>query len=342
MVLESIAVPATNRFASLYIDQQDPVKDFFHYPITDEVFALRHTDLMERDFNREGLAQCIRNYMKRFPVSDKTNFSLEKLASPKSAVVIGGQQAGLLTGPLYTIHKIISIIKLAEEQEREMGVPVVPVFWIAGEDHDFLEINHVYTENQKKLRKISYPELPYEKVMASDFRYDKEKMHKWIDLVVEHLGEREHTKETMHFLHAAAEKGETVTDMFSYIIMALFKEYGLLVIDSADRQLRKLEVPLFQELIDKAEILTETVLNQQELIVKHGFGRAIELDQHASNLFYYDGNERLLLEWDPAHNRFMTKNGEHSFSKAELQDILTHHPERFSNNVVTRPLMQEW
>lgn len=63
-------------------------------------------------------------------------------------MVVGGQQAGLLTGPLYTIHKVISIVLLAKQQEAALNVPVLPVFWIAGEDHDFAEINHVYTEHK--------------------------------------------------------------------------------------------------------------------------------------------------------------------------------------------------
>ena len=72
--------------------------------------------------------------------------------------VIGGQQAGILTGPLYSIHKIISIIVFARQMEAELNVPVVPVFWIAGEDHDFQEVNHIYIEKDEKVQKEIYPE----------------------------------------------------------------------------------------------------------------------------------------------------------------------------------------
>ncbi len=76
--------------------------------------------------------------------------SIEKLRDPKSATVVGGQQAGLLTGPLYTIHKIISIIVLARQQEEALQIPVVPIFWVAGEDHDLEEINFVHTSTENK------------------------------------------------------------------------------------------------------------------------------------------------------------------------------------------------
>ena len=81
------------------------------------------------------------SFMQSIPVKE----NIEAFRKEDSVVVIGGQQAGLLTGPLYTIHKVISIIKLAEEQEKALGKKVIPVFWIAGEDHDLAEVNHVYS-----------------------------------------------------------------------------------------------------------------------------------------------------------------------------------------------------
>ena len=122
MNIESMVIPATNDFASLYIDQKEPVRGFFHYDITENaVFEKRYHDLMAREFDRQELVTCIADYMKPFPKSGKTEESLKKLQDKTSTVVIGGQQAGLLTGPLYTIHKVISIIKLAEQQEELLG-----------------------------------------------------------------------------------------------------------------------------------------------------------------------------------------------------------------------------
>lgn len=122
MEIESMVIPAMNDFASLYIEQKEPVKGFFHYDITENnVFEKRLRDVMTREFDREGITRCIEAYMNNFPQSDRTKESLDKLMNPNSTVVIGGQQAGLLTGPLYSIHKIISIIKLAEQQEKKAG-----------------------------------------------------------------------------------------------------------------------------------------------------------------------------------------------------------------------------
>lgn len=343
MNIESMVIPATNDFASLYIDQKEPVRGFFHYDITENaVFEKRYHDLMARGFDRQKLVTCIADYMKPFPKSGKTEESLKKLQERTSTVVIGGQQAGLLTGPLYTIHKVISIIKLAQQQEELLGTPVIPVFWIAGEDHDFLEINHVYTEMDQSMKKVSFTGVPDDKRMASDIYYDKKLMHEWIDQVFEQIGEREHTKGMLTKLHSSVNDYNTITDLFSYIIMSLFKDYGLLIIDSADPQLRLLEKPFFSQIIDQNEKITHSVLKQQELISSHGFPKAIELESNASNLFYYLDNERILLEFDASNRLFTAKREGLSYTEGELFDLLQQYPERFSNNVVTRPLMQEW
>ncbi|MFD1705789.1 bacillithiol biosynthesis cysteine-adding enzyme BshC [Siminovitchia sediminis] len=334
---------ATNRFASLYMENEESVKDFFHYDIQDEtVFTRRYEDLMKREFDRKGIADCIQQYMKKYPASQAVEESLGKLRQPDSTVVIGGQQAGLLTGPLYTIYKVISIIVLAKQQEAHLGKPVVPVFWVAGEDHDYLEINHVYAFYHGQCKKKSYRETVSGKKMASHIEFNTQKMKAWIREVFSHFGDRSHTKEVLSFLDEAVINTRSFTEFFSYILMHFFKEYGLLLIDSADPQLRVLEKPFFSRILDQRQEITDAILLQQEKKHSSGFASTIEIDRHGSNVFYYHHQERELLEFDPAENTFVNKTGELCFTPGELLDLLESHPERFSNNVATRPLMQEW
>ncbi len=143
MEMLNLSLPATNRFASSYLQQSADIQPFFHYRFNNlDEDQRRLAELKNRNFPRVEVANHIENYMKRFPSSAAVKHSIAKLKQNNSVVVIGGQQAGILTGPLYSIHKVISIIKLAEQKEKELDVPVVPVFWIAGEDHDFQEVNH--------------------------------------------------------------------------------------------------------------------------------------------------------------------------------------------------------
>ncbi|MEW4307428.1 bacillithiol biosynthesis cysteine-adding enzyme BshC [Rossellomorea marisflavi] len=340
MELESLDIPAINQFASKYMKQEEPVTSFFHYNINEQdVFSRRLEDLGEREFPREGLVTCIASYMASLPSSDAVETSLEKLKND-AVTVVAGQQAGLLTGPLYTIHKIVSVIRLAREQEQKLNHPVVPVFWIAGEDHDYQEVNHIFLEQDGKIKKNGYPEQVVDKRMTSDVEYDPAVMKNWISSILKVLGETEFTAGLADEMDGLIREGEDIVTFFARFIMTLFKDYGLLVIDSSYGALRKLEAPYFRHLIENSREITDEVLVQQKTIQAEGFNTQLEISSDAANLFLNLQNERALLVRDGSG--FKDKNNDSFFTKEELLGILDDQPGRLSNNVVTRPLMQEW
>lgn len=151
MEVRDISLPAATKLAADYITGAFPAERGFAYArVDDEAFRRRLSYLQEKTYARRPLADYLRAYHRRLGAGAKTMGNIERLSDERSVVVVGGQQAGLLTGPLYTIYKIITIIRLAKEQEEKLGVPVVPLFWIAGEDHDIAEINHVYVVEGEK------------------------------------------------------------------------------------------------------------------------------------------------------------------------------------------------
>ncbi|MBU8915381.1 bacillithiol biosynthesis cysteine-adding enzyme BshC [Bacillus sp. FJAT-29953] len=345
MEILNLSLPAANRFASNYLAQSKDVMPFFHYHFNDLNEDLKRTaELRERSFPRIETARHIESFMERFGNSEAVENSLEKLKREDSAVVIGGQQAGILTGPLYSIHKVISIIKLAEQKEKLLGIPVVPVFWIAGEDHDYQEVNHVYVPMEEKLDKWTYPKKVHSKPMVTDIPLDQEICREWVRNIIENFGESEHTKQLLDFAERQIEKSATFVDFFAYIIMELFKDYGLLLVDSGDKSFRQLQKDFLTEQIGNHEVITFSLLEQQKQIGEKGFPITIEAGENAANLFYYDQKlkERILLEYDRAANLFVGKSGRVTFTQQELVEMAAQYPEKFSNNVVTRPLMQEW
>ncbi|MGR3763760.1 bacillithiol biosynthesis cysteine-adding enzyme BshC [Rossellomorea sp. NS-SX7] len=340
MELENLNIPAINQFASLYINQKEPVTSFFHYNINQpDVYTRRLEDLKHREFPREELAGCIASYMTGLPSAFEVEESLEKFK--KGAVtVVAGQQAGLLTGPLYTIHKIISIIKMARQQEEALNHPVVPVFWIAGEDHDYQEVNHIYLEKGNKIEKAGYPERVLEKKMTSDISFDKHVMKNWVKEIVQTLGETRHTNKLAFELNKMIDAEGDLVRFFAHFVMHLFKESGLLVIDSAYPPLRNLEKNHFHHLIESSQNITDAVLQQQEEIKKNGFSTQLDISPEAANVFININDERSLLERQGFD--FKEKNSGSVIPGRELLAMLEKSPEIFSNNVVTRPMMQEW
>ncbi|URM31808.1 bacillithiol biosynthesis cysteine-adding enzyme BshC [Cytobacillus firmus] len=344
MEILNLSLPATNRFATDYIAQTEELMQFFHYRYnSDSDYKARLAELKGRSFMRKELSQYIGEFMDRFPSSPAVHDSLNKLKQENSAVIIGGQQAGILTGPLYTIHKIISIIHLAKKQESKLGIPVVPVFWIAGEDHDYQEVNHIFIEKNNKLEKMTYPEKVLEKKMVSNVPLNGEKCRAWVEDIIETFGETEHTKNILLILEEIIMHSHTYVDFFAGIIMHLFKETGLLLVDSGDQRLRKLESSIFGKQIKGFEEITNRVKSQQQNLENSGFPNAIDLSDNAANLFYYDEKhkERILLEFNQDKKVFTGKECFHEFTMNELLEIAETHPERLSNNVVTRPITQE-
>lgn len=344
MEIVNLTLPSINKFATAYFNGTEDIHKHFHYHYKkDNQYEERVKELQRRTFLREELAMHIAEYMKPFPTSAHVAHSLEKLKDNNSVVVIGGQQAGILTGPLYSIHKVISIISLAKQKEKELGVPVVPIFWIAGEDHDYAEVNHIYLQNKNKVEKWTYPNKVTDKRMVTDCVLNETVCKKWIEEIVEVFGETDHTKELLTFSEKAIANSNTFVDFFAFIIMELFKESGLLLVDSGNRRLRRLEKEIFLEQINHAKEITTAVVRQQEILAKDGFTNTIELSAHAANLFFYDEEhfERVLLEYDSEAKLFSGRNGTISFTYEELIDLASEHPEKLSNNVVTRPLMQE-
>ncbi|MCX8002433.1 MAG: bacillithiol biosynthesis cysteine-adding enzyme BshC [Anoxybacillus mongoliensis] len=337
MEVIELSLPATNRLATEYVEGTFPVHEAFH-PCS---FEQRLRELQKRTYAREALADHLLAYHQKFQASRETIANIEKLRQRESVVVIGGQQAGLLTGPLYTIYKIISIITLAKQQEQKLGVPVVPVFWMASEDHDIAEINYVHVAEAGKVKKYVYSPLAKEKRMAAHIEMDADELMGWVDDVFKTYGETNVTNELRTYIHECIAKSRTVTDFFANVVFTLFAKEGIVVVDAAHPQLRAIEREWFMTLAHEHEAITHALQNQQQHLERLGYKKAIDVTPMCAHLFYDDGQRRLLY-YDDAQHCFYTKDGMYRFTHDELRQRIESEPQSFSNNVVTRPLMQEW
>jgi bacillithiol synthase len=343
MEMMEISLPSVTPLATDYIEGLFPVKVGFDYDIyADHVFKMRLNDLKERTYPRQKLVEHLLRYHQKFTVSKKTLDNIHKLLDPESVVVIGGQQAGLLTGPLYTIYKIISILTFAKQQEKALKVPVVPVFWIAGEDHDVAEVNHVYVAENGKIKKKTYPYAFSEKRMVADLPIDRQRCFEWVKEIVETYGETDVTNQLLSFIEESLEEAETFVDFFASLILRLFASEGLVVINAADSELRAIERDFFVQLLNRHREITKLVLAQQEELNKMGYKKTLDVQEQSVHLFYHHDGERLLLEYDDQVQQFYSKKREVSFTYEELLSLVGTKPQFFSNNVVTRPLMQEY
>ncbi|MFF5993213.1 bacillithiol biosynthesis cysteine-adding enzyme BshC [Lysinibacillus sp. KU-BSD001] len=338
MKLEQISLPVNNEVLADYWNQEADIHSFFAYPFEKDSFAKRVNTIHKQSYKREALVQVIRSYMEPFGVSKQAEKHLQELEEGALAIV-GGQQAGVFTGPLYSVYKAITVILLAHEQRQALKLPVVPVFWIAGEDHDLEEINHTFTAVEGALKKRGYSKRSNKKTMASTTTIDHEAMEQLIKTVFEDYGETAYTEALLHEVLEASRCSQTFTDFFTTLMNRLFAAYGLLMIDAAYEPLRELESDYFARLIEHNEEIAQVVVAQEQALQAAGYGKPIEATSQNANLFYIKDGERFLLERKDGY--FVNALAQLKLTKEELVHIAKHSPEKLSNNVVTRPLMQE-
>ncbi|NPC92464.1 bacillithiol biosynthesis cysteine-adding enzyme BshC [Bacillus sp. WMMC1349] len=339
MQLNELSIESQNPFVRDYIEERKELKLFFDYGLNKEDWEARLHDLSSRTYDRDALADYLLKYHRKFK-SKKINEVIELLRDPTSVAVVGGQQAGLLTGPLYTIHKILSILLLAKQKQQELNVPVIPVFWVAGEDHDIEEINHLYISDNGKVKKYKLTQSYWKKSAAAKTPLELDKAEKWLKGVFASFEETEYTNELLANVQRCLRQSESFTDFFEYIIVELFEKDGLVLLNSGDPELRALESGFLQALIKKNDQLGESVTRQQAFMKEMNYSPIIETTTRHAHLFYeYDG-ERFLIEKEDTN--FFVKELRLKWSEAELYNLIQEKPQAFSNNVVTRPLMQEF
>lgn len=339
MRINPIQLKTQSQLITDYRNNTGTIMDFFDYLPYDN-YSQRVDDLHERTFDRKQLTDALYTINKEWDAPASTLNNIERLKETDSVVVIGGQQAGLLTGPMYTINKIISIIQLARQQEEKLGVPVVPVFWIAGEDHDFDEINHVYLPDDSQMKKYKIRHRLMEKRSVSDISINRQAAVEWVDELFEQLQETQFTKRIYDSIHDTIELSDTYADFFARIIFHLFKGEGLVLLDSGSEKVRQLETEHFKKMITHHKEISEGVHEASERLAKDGYTISLEVSKTDGHLFYHQEHGRILL-FRNDEGEWIGKQSEVCFQTNELISIAENHPELLSNNVVTRPLMQE-
>ncbi len=255
------------------------------------------------------------------------NFSL--LQANNTYTVTTGHQLNIFAGPLYFIFKICTVIKLS--QQLKAAFPdknFVPVYWMASEDHDFAEINYTNIGGKKV-------HWWYEASGATG-RINPDTMRQALNQYKGVLGISAHAEELAEIVETAYTKFDKLADATRYLVNALFGKYGLVVIDADDRRFKQQFAAIIEQDITQQASFKNISATNKEL---EQLGIHIQVNPREINFFYLlDGlRERIVFE----HDNYKVLNTEISFTAEELKAEIAGYPERFSPNVVMRPLYQE-
>ncbi len=298
--------------------------------------ALEQARAAPRPVDRGRLAAALRLYASRLGAPQQVFASLERLTHPESRAVVTGQQAGLLLGPLYTLSKAATALKLAKDLDREER-PVVPVFWVASQDHDSHEVDHAYLlDLDERLTRVELP-LPAG-TPSGRIPFDPS----WTARLGEQLAglnfEEARREEMLGLIERASDGAKSYADWFAKLLLLLFGEHGLVVLDPLEPGVAELFAPVLQrELADPAassRAINEAGSRLLALGIAPQLGRA----EGATNLFLEDeGGQRHLLRYDG--RGFSSGSG--SYSQAELEAVLRNEPSRLTPAAGLRPITQD-
>ncbi|MGA8943206.1 MAG: bacillithiol biosynthesis cysteine-adding enzyme BshC [Thermoactinomyces sp.] len=343
MRLQEIALSQKSGLLDMYLHDRDFVQSFYEYDPWQEESVQKRARYLEqtgRIIDRAYVVKALRAFHQPELMHPEVVRNLNRLGEDGSMVVIGGQQAGLLGGPLYTFYKAITIIRLARQAEEQLGKPVIPVFWIAGEDHDIDEVDHIWVQTgggepcKHRLLVQDQRKLP-----VSERIIDKSVYNRWLDELAQIVPDSEYKQSWLTQCKTWGDTSLSWTRLFARVLHHFFGKYGLLLVDSNDENLRRIEIPFFDKLIRNSERIARKTEQAACRLQKWDLDVPVDLKKNQGNLFILADDERQHLFHE--NDDWVTKDGKHGWSVQELLHLVSKEPARFSNNVITRPLMQE-
>ncbi|RKE98049.1 bacillithiol biosynthesis cysteine-adding enzyme BshC [Ichthyenterobacterium magnum] len=336
MPTDCIPYRDTQYFSSLicdYLDEKNNLKPFYNRFPKLENFKAQIED-KQTSFSKETrtiLTKALKNQYKDVDISSETLQNIEAINSENTFTITTGHQLNLFTGPLYFFYKIVSTINLCKQLKEEFpNQNFVPVYWMATEDHDFEEINYFNFKGKKvqwnRHASGAVGELNLDGLEAVFEAYKSQ------------LNSAANAEELKQLFKAAYLKHDNLTDAMQYLVNKLFKAYGLVIVDGNDSSLKRLFIPhIKDELLNHTSYTKVSQANNALSNLNDNY--KIQVNPRKINLFYIaEGLRERIIKIDEV---FKVNNTDIGWSKSELLKHLDKVPERFSPNVIMRPLYQE-
>ncbi len=330
----------TTLFNDFMYDYQKVARFYAGYGRADEPLRDHAARVGAQQFDRKRVPDALDRINRRVGSPELTFKHIEMLRRPGAVAIVTGQQAGLFTGPLYTIHKALTVIKLAACL-RDQGVEAVPVFWVASEDHDYEEVNHCnVVDREGRLKRIQYE--------AGGHKSDEpvgsvalcEGIGKTIDELLAQLAPSEFTPALERELRESYAEGVGFADAFSRLMARLFREYGVVLFDPLDEELKQVAAPLYSEALRKSSEIAQALVARSRELEEAGYHAQIHVSEDMVPLFIMDQGRRAALTHHDG--RFTVKGSDRSFSNEEIVELASRCPSCFSPNVTLRPVVQDY
>ncbi|MFH6968536.1 bacillithiol biosynthesis cysteine-adding enzyme BshC [Flavobacterium sp. FlaQc-28] len=332
MPTDCISYQTSGYFSKLiqdYLDQKSELKPLYNHFPTLENFQKQITEKTANfdNNNRIPLVETLKKQYQNIEVSNSTKQNIELLALENTFTITTGHQLNLFSGPLYFLYKIISTINLTKELKAKYpSHNFVPIYWMATEDHDFEEINY-FNFKGKKFRWNKESNGPVG-------RLSTEGLAEFFEIYALELGSSTNANTLKKLFADAYLKHDNLADATRFLANSLFADYGLVILDADDAHLKRAFIPYIKEELEK-----QTSYKAVQETIEQLTAYTVQVNPREINLFYIEDHlrERIIFEND----KYFVNNTKISFSKEEIFKLLENNAEKFSPNVIMRPLYQE-
>ena len=332
MPTDCIRYQNSGYFSSLivdYLDQKSSLNSLYNRFPTIENFEAQITE-KEANYNQENrklLVAVLQKQNQNSTISEATQNNILALAQANTYTITTGHQLNLFSGPLYFLYKIISTINLAYELKAKYPQSnFVPIYWMATEDHDFEEINY-FNFKGKKFRWNKESSGPVG-------RLSTEGLDAVFEVFAQELGSGSNAEKIKELFRKSYLGHATLTEATRFLANELFGQYGLVILDADSTELKRTLIPYIKD-----ELENQTSFKTVQKSIEKLENYSVQVNPREINLFYIEDNlrERIIFEED----KYFVNNTKISFSKDQILSELENHPEKFSPNVIMRPLYQE-
>jgi bacillithiol synthase len=336
-------IPHTTRLFTDFLAYSPSVRSFYpQSPYFKDWMKQQVSGLQYGPARRDKVSLILERQNSSWNASSQTVKNIERLRNGAAAVVTG-QQVGLFGGPMFTLYKALSAVKLAEEAAAA-GIDAVPVFWLATSDHDLAEVNHVSVlGSDGALHNLSTPAHGAAGAPVSEVRLGDE-----ILPVVEEAAVLLGDSQVSQFLREAYQPGESLGTAFARLFARLFASQGVILLDASDPDLHRIAAPMYRAAVERSADLSAALLARGEAIENAGYYQQVKVTPSSVLLFTIHEGTRTpihrLASSQDKDQEFMIggETGGEKISAEELVHRIDERPEKFSPNVLLRPVVQDY
>ncbi len=337
-------LPRQSELFLRYIERSPRVTPF--YPRQPDLESLKKAvqdDVRTFDFPRSSMAEILRRQNASWGNDNLAMERIDELEQPGSVAILTGQQVGLFTGPLYTIYKAMTALRLAEELRR-LGVVAVPVFWMDAEDHDLAEVTRLTVLDRAgaphtvDCREALFGAGAESSQAAGSVRLPEE-ISPLISRFLSWLAPSPWEDRIGGMLGSTYSPGTSLADAFAGLMTRLFHSKGLVLFDPRDHRAKGVMARVFRRAIIGNDSIHSALVERSRELEEAGFSPQVAVQENATVLFIEENGGRRALTRSRAG--FTSKNTGSAYEPKELLSLVESAPERFSPNVLLRPIVQD-